>query len=96
MNTGRICDQLKILTGETRLKILLLLEEEPHNLAFFEKELGTAQPMLSRDLALLHASGCVERTRRGKWVDYSLTDQGRKLVRVARYIESTQSGLLAG
>ena len=63
----------KLLSDETRLRILLYLaqERELHVTALCEK-LGQSQPAVSHHLALLRVSGLIEARRDGKHNFYSV------------------------
>jgi DNA-binding transcriptional ArsR family regulator len=60
------------LSDATRLKILALLAREPMNVSRMVKELGYAQPAVSRHLRVLREVDLIHDTRRGKEVQYSL------------------------
>ncbi len=63
----------KLLSDETRLRILLYLvrEQELHVTALCEK-LGQSQPAVSHHLALLRVAGLIEARRDGKHNFYSV------------------------
>ncbi|MBY6225777.1 metalloregulator ArsR/SmtB family transcription factor [Ferrimonas balearica] len=65
--------QLKSLSDETRLKILLLIRQETE-LCVCELTcaLDESQPKVSRHLARLRADGLLEDRRSGQWVYYRL------------------------
>ena len=75
----------KLLSDETRLRILLYLmrEGELHVTALCEK-LGQSQPAVSHHLALLRHGGVITPRRAGKNNFYSLTDVGGELAKVVR------------
>jgi ArsR family transcriptional regulator len=66
----------KLLSDETRLRILLYLrrERELHVTALCEK-LGQSQPAVSHHLALLRVAGLIEPRRDGKHNYYSVRQQ---------------------
>jgi len=66
----------KLLSDETRLRILLYLtrEQELHVTALCEK-LGQSQPAVSHHLALLRVAGLIEPRRDGKHNYYSVRQQ---------------------
>ena len=91
---------LKLLADPTRLRLLLLLEEDELSVAELQKILGMGQSRISSHLAQLKRAGVVEDRRSGKNVYYGVTTkQGRKpadakvseLIRVlAREMPETQ------
>src|SRR5213595_1403655 len=64
---------LKLLADPTRLRLLLLLEEDELSVAELQKILGMGQSRISSHLAQLKRAGVVEDRRSGKNVYYGLT-----------------------
>src|SRR5256885_2568399 len=64
---------LKLLADPTRLRLLLLLEEDELSVAELQKILGMGQSRISSHLAQLKRAGVVEERRSGKNVSYGLT-----------------------
>src|SRR5213078_2213196 len=64
---------LKLLADPTRLRLLLLLEEDELSVAELQKILGMGQSRISSHLAQLKRAGVVEDRRSGKNVYYALT-----------------------
>src|SRR5437870_10542626 len=64
---------LRLLADPTRLRLLLLLEEEELSVAELQKILGMGQARISSHLAQLKRAGVVEDRRSGKNVYYGLT-----------------------
>lgn len=63
-----------LLSDETRLRCLLLLQkEEELCVCEFSHILKSIQPKVSRHLSLLRKSGLVSDERRGQWVYYRLS-----------------------
>ncbi|MFH1313902.1 MAG: metalloregulator ArsR/SmtB family transcription factor [Candidatus Eisenbacteria bacterium] len=60
------------LSDATRLKILSLLAREPLNVSRMVRELGYAQPAVSRHLRVLREVDLIRDKRLGKEVEYSL------------------------
>ena len=69
---------LRFLADPTRLRLLLLLEQEELSVAELQDILGMGQSRISSHLAQLKRAGVVEDRRAGKNVYYGLTN-GRKL-----------------
>ncbi|MBY5992162.1 metalloregulator ArsR/SmtB family transcription factor [Ferrimonas balearica] len=80
---------LKGLSDETRLKILMLIQQE-EELCVCELTcaLDESQPKISRHLARLRADGLLEDTRRGQWVFY-------RLATLPAWVTDTLSGAAA-
>lgn len=69
-------DFFTLLSDETRLRCLLLLQKEKELcVCEFSRILGSIQPKISRHLSLLRTSGLVLDDRRGQWVYYRLNDE---------------------
>ncbi len=66
----------KSLADEKRLKILTLLTFREMCNCELTAALGLTQPNLSHHVRKLEYAGLVRHERRGKWVYYSLTDEG--------------------
>src|SRR4030081_135871 len=64
---------LRLLADPTRLRLLLLLEEDELSVAELQKILGMGQSRISSHLAQLKRAGVVEDRRSGKNVYYGLT-----------------------
>jgi ArsR family transcriptional regulator len=58
----------------TRILILYALNEHPHNVTELTRQLGTAQPKISRHLKVLRDLGLVRATRQGVVITYELAD----------------------
>lgn len=69
---------LRLLADPTRLRLLLLLEQEELSVAELQDVLGMGQSRISSHLAQLKRAGVVEDRRAGKNVYYGLTN-GHKL-----------------
>jgi ArsR family transcriptional regulator, arsenate/arsenite/antimonite-responsive transcriptional repressor len=62
-----------LLSDETRLRCLILLQKEGELcVCEISQIIGSIQPKISRHLALMRKSGLVSDERRGQWVYYSL------------------------
>ena len=75
-----LAQTLNHLRSATRLRVLLLIADEPRNLTELCKLLGGALPSnVSHHLTLLRVSGITEAERTGGWNYHSLTAKGRAL-----------------
>src|SRR6266581_1921304 len=66
---------LRLLADPTRLRLLLLLEQEELSVAELQEILGMGQSRISSHLAQLKRAGVVEDRRAGKNVYYGLTSK---------------------
>jgi ubiquinone/menaquinone biosynthesis C-methylase UbiE/DNA-binding transcriptional ArsR family regulator len=69
---------LRLLADPTRLRLLLLLEEEELSVAELQEILGMGQSRISSHLAQLKRAGAVEDRRAGKNVYYGLTKKAAR------------------
>lgn len=63
---------LKLLSDETRLRIVMILMRRELCVCQIMAVLGISQPLISRNLALLDDAGLLNERREGKLVFYSL------------------------
>ena len=69
---GPLVGLFKLLSDETRLKILLLLSKGERNVTSLCEELKLPQPTVSHHLGLLRMSNLISNRRNGKQVFYGL------------------------
>jgi len=73
--------EFKVLSSDTRRKILRLLSERNHNITEVSQKLGIAMPTAKEHLELLKQAGLVEvADEQRKWKYYRLTRKGSELV----------------
>ena len=72
----RVADYFKALSEPTRLKLLNALRSGERNVGALTAEIGVSQANVSKHLALLLASGVVERRPRGTNSFYRIADTG--------------------
>lgn len=80
---SKLANQYKALGDETRLKLMLAVaagENSESCVCDLTPDTGLAQSTVSHHLKLLVDAGLLERTQRGKWAFYSLTEDGRNLL----------------
>ena len=82
---------LRLLADPTRLRLLVLLEEEELSVAELQDILGMGQSRISSHLAQLKRAGVVEDRRAGKNVYYGLTIKGGPDARSAKVGELTRA-----
>jgi DNA-binding transcriptional ArsR family regulator len=71
---------IKQFSDATRFFLLRLLGEQSRTVSELVDAIETSQPAISHHLALMRIGGLVTPSREGKFVRYSLTDRGRKLL----------------
>ena len=72
---------LRLLADPTRLRLVLLLDQEELSVAELQQILGMGQSRISSHLAQLKRAGVVSDRRVGKNVYYGANHHGRKLQR---------------
>ena len=82
---------LRLLADPTRLRLLLLLEEEELSVAELQEILGMGQSRISSHLAQLKRAGVVEDRRAGKNVYYGLTQSRSAMPQRAKVSELTRA-----
>jgi len=82
---------LRLLADPTRLRLLLLLEQEELSVAELQDILGMGQSRISSHLAQLRRAGVVENRRAGKNVYYGATESGGRNGARARIQEVLRS-----
>lgn len=80
---------LKLLSDETRLRIVMILMRRELCVCQIMAVLGISQPLISRNLALLDDAGLLNERREGKLVFYSLKkDLPRFIARLIKSIDA--------
>lgn len=74
---------LKALSDPIRLEILDMLSPEIRCNCHFQERLDLAPNLLSYHLKILRDAGLIEGTKRGRWVDYALTDRAGDLIQAS-------------
>ena len=69
-----LAEMFRTLADGTRLRILLTLQDDEHNVTQLCRKLRMPQPNVSRHLSILRNSGFVVNRREGKEVFYSIND----------------------
>src|SRR4030042_6748464 len=75
-----ISKNLEILAVKSRLDLLFLLSGKPHCVCDIEKHTNFSQTLVSHHLADLLKTDLVEKKRKGKFVEYSLSQKGQKTI----------------
>ncbi len=71
---------LSALGDPIRLRILDVLSQQQRCVCDLQPEVGVAPNLLSYHLRILRAAGLVDSSRRGRWIDYRLSDDAAFLV----------------
>jgi len=75
---SQISQNLEILAVKSRLDLLFLLSTKPHCVCDLEKHTSFSQTLVSHHLSDLSKAGLVQKKRKGKFVEYSLSQKGKK------------------
>ena len=67
----------RIVGDQTRLNILMVLQDGEFNVSVLCKKLKMAQPTVSHHLGILRMGGLVNHRRNGKEIFYSLPDESQ-------------------
>ncbi len=73
--------KIKALADENRLAILMSLRQKEKCACYLLEELNISQSTLSHHMKLLCDSGIVDYRKDGKWMHYSLSEEGVKAFR---------------
>lgn len=76
MNAKKISVIFKAFCDENRVKILQLLLDGEKCACRLLEEMNITQPTLSHHMKILVDSGIVVGRKEGKWIHYSLSDEG--------------------
>lgn len=77
--TEQYLELFKILSDETRLRLVILLYKRELCVCQIEAALGISQTKASRHLAILRRAGLLKARRDGLWIYYTLRDPGNKV-----------------
>lgn len=73
--------KIKALADENRLAIMMSLQQKEKCACYLLEELKISQSTLSHHMKLLCDSGLVDYRKEGKWMHYSLSQDGVKAFR---------------
>ena len=71
---------LKLVTEESRLKLLCILKEKEHCVCELMEHVGMSQSLISHHLKDLKEAGVVDSQKKGLYVYYSLTKNGKRVI----------------
>ena len=78
MDNKRIASMFKAFCDENRLQILYLLRDGEKCACSILDEMQITQPTLSHHMKILCGSGVVVGRKEGKWMHYSISEDGLK------------------
>jgi ArsR family transcriptional regulator len=76
---GKLSALLKIVSDNSRLQILCIIQNDEHCVCELMKETKLSQSLISHHLKDLKDANLVSDRKEGKWVHYSLTDEGKRI-----------------
>lgn len=80
LQLGTLSDDLNFIAVKSRLELLFLLKDKPHCVCDLEEHTHMSQSLISHHLSDLNSKGHITSKRNGKFIDYELTDTGRKVL----------------
>ena len=91
-----LAEVFRIMGDQTRLRILIALQEDEKNVTALVKKLKVPQSTVSHHLALLRMSELVKTRRSGKEIYYSLNGGQIRSIRAMRSVFKNSAGLKLG
>lgn len=76
---GELSALLKIVSENSRLQILCILQKDEHCVCELMEATNLSQSLISHHLKDLKEVDLVSDRKEGKWVYYSLTDEGKRI-----------------
>jgi len=76
---GGLSDLLKLVSDNSRLQILCILQKEEHCVCELMEETNLSQSLISHHLKDLKDADLVSDRKDGKWSFYSLTPKGQRI-----------------
>ena len=78
-NIKELSTLLKLISDNSRLQILCILQKDEHCVCKLMEKTKLSQSLISHHLKDLKDSNLVSDRKDGKWVHYSLTDEGKRI-----------------
>lgn len=78
-DTKELSVLLKLISDKSRLQILCILQDGEHCVCEIFEQLKLSQSLVSHHLKDLKNANLVSDKKEGKWVHYSLTDEGKRI-----------------
>ena len=76
---GELSSLLKIVSENSRLQILCILQDGEHCVCEIFEQLKLSQSLVSHHLRDLKEIGVIKNEKQGLYVHYSLTDEGKRI-----------------
>ena len=83
---------LKLFSVKSRLELLCVLDKCNHCVADILRHTDMSQSLVSHHLADLTNAGFIQSKRNGKFVNYELTNKGRKFMGILDYLLQNKGG----
>ena len=83
-------ESMKMLSDRSRLRILMLLSGRELCVCQLMGALGMSQPLVSRNLSLLHKAGFLDDRRDGKMIFYTVKKKKESDLNQEMFLESLQ------
>lgn len=77
---GSLTSLLKLIGVESRLKILCILRQGNHCVCEIEEHIDESQSLISHHLKDLKEAGLIQDEKKGKFVHYKLTENGKHII----------------
>ncbi len=77
---GSLTSLLKLISVESRLKILCILKQGSHCVCEIEKHINESQSLISHHLKDLKNAGLIQDEKKGQFVHYELTESGKHII----------------
>jgi len=74
-----LSELLKLVSEESRLKLLCILRQGEHCVCELSEHVKLSQSLISHHLSDLKEAGVVKDEKRGLYVYYSLTEEGKRI-----------------
>ena len=74
-----LSELLKLVSEESRLKLLCILRQGEHCVCELSEHVKLSQSLISHHLSDLKVSGVIKDEKRGLYVYYSLTEEGKRI-----------------
>lgn len=81
MDNKKVAAMFKAFCDENRLRILQMLQSGERCACHLLEEMQITQPTLSHHMKILCDAGIVVGRKEGKWMYYSISDEGMETVR---------------
>ena len=77
---GSLASLLKLISVESRLKILCILQKGSHCVCEIEDHIDESQSLISHHLKDLKKAGLIKDEKKGQFVNYKLTENGKHII----------------